>query len=180
MFLDIEEKGEETILTNIDELGRVVGEDTIQINKKREPENSREKQLINFYYNSLVLSANKSYLGKPGNFIELGSPFCLRINKEVAKKIIEGESSEIEKSINDLKIYFNNGEKYVKNNGENRKLNKFKSYCLNSFIALLSQNQEEIEKAKKSIYLFLKDAEIDQSQLFHPLFQVPFLTAVKN
>lgn len=48
MFLDIEEKGEETILTNIDELGRVVGEDTIQINKKREPENSREKQLIKF------------------------------------------------------------------------------------------------------------------------------------
>src|SRR5690606_5401469 len=115
MLLDIRERGDKPVLVNVNDENKILEEDSVNVSKKRQPANTTESRLLSFYHNSLVLSANKSYLGRPGNFIEVGSPFCIRINKEIANKFIEGNEKDLEKSTNDLLTYFNTANKFVSN-----------------------------------------------------------------
>lgn len=146
----------------------VVKNDNILIIKKDIDENDlteKEKELYNKfclrYYNSLMLSGNKSFLGKPGTFSEIGSPFGISFKKENLIK----DSKEVKKAntklIDNLNLYFKNAEKYLEENNKSQFLifEEFKNFCKTQLLILIEQAQILREYAEnKNIYLFHKGA----------------------
>lgn len=137
-------------------------ENILKVEKKiiKEDFNEQDKKLydsfIDRYYNSLMLSANKSFLGKPGSFIEIGSPFGIRFKKEAVLK-------DVNKTLNDLKLYFNNAEKYLDNTkAETFKLYKnFKEFCVNQLLSVLETNEIlNNYNNKNNIFLFSKEVSL--------------------
>jgi CRISPR-associated protein Csh1 len=132
------------------------------------------------YYNSLMLSANKSYLGKPGTFIEIGSPFAIRFNK---KSLFSDNQIKTKKDKNKLDenliLYFSSGKEYLENNNNDHIIyfEEFSSFCKNNLFNTV-QNDLLIKSFKedKFIYIFHSKPTINdyktvyQNYLNHKIF----------
>lgn len=158
MYVFLEKEGDELVVQNDNVL--IIKKDTNEY-ALTETEKKLYNQFCLRYYNSLMLSGNKSFLGKPGTFSEIGSPFGISFKKEKLLK----DNKEIKKAntklIDNLNLYFKNAEKYLEENNKNQFLifEEFKNFCKTKLLIIV----EEVQILKdypedKNIYIFHKSA----------------------
>jgi CRISPR-associated protein Csh1 len=146
LYVFLEKEGDELVIKEI-----------LNLPKKNQEQNELYYRFLKIYNNTEMLSANKSYLGKPGTFNEVGSPFGIRFKKEAI--LSKGD----EKLLSDLKLYFTNAEKYIdkKNADHINSLNEFKKFCFSLKLHIEQKKEISEYENNKNIYIFYSKPAID-------------------